>query len=161
MTPSEVLVNLAACVEATLQDEGLAPVCFNGVVPGDGISAAWGAECDDGGPCGMAWTRLVLAYPATAVGQQDQTPGNCGAGIGLDIEVGILRCTPVGLQDAETEEVDALASSMEVLNDMLALRKAIQCCTSLPSKDVVLGSWTPMGPLGGLVGGAWGLFVAL
>jgi hypothetical protein len=155
VTPSDLLVDLSACVEVTLAEEQRPPLCFNGPIPGDGVTAAWIGECAEGGPCGMAWVRVILAYPATGVGIVDQTANNCGKNIGLDIEVGILRCTPVGAEDAEQEEVDALASSREQMADLLTLRKAISCCPSLAKSDYVLGTWTPMGPLGGVVGGAW------
>jgi hypothetical protein len=160
-TPSALLVDLAACIDTTLADEGRPPVCFTGVIPGDGVAAAWGGDCSDVAGCGMAWVRLVTAYPSATLGQADQSAGNCGAALGLDIEVGILRCTPVDTEDAETEEIDALATSIGILDDMLILKKAIQCCTALPTKDLILGGWTPMGPLGGLVGGAWLLYAAV
>jgi hypothetical protein len=161
MNPSTLLVQIAACIEATFEEQERPPTCFTGVIPGDGATPAWFGGCDGDGPCGMAWVRLAQAYPSVRVGEPDMEPGNCGSMLGLDIEIGVLRCTPVDATDAEEEEVDALASSIEILDDMLALKHAIQCCTSLPAKSMVLGSWTPMGPRDGFVGGAWALYVGV
>jgi hypothetical protein len=162
VTPAELLVNLSACVETTLAEKSRPTLCFNGPIPGDGVTSDWFGECEDGGPCGMGWVRLITAYPSTTVGQANTATGNCGKGLGLDIEVGILRCTSVSLpEDVEVEENEALERTEEVLADMLALREAITCCSDLPSSDFILGAWSPMGPLGGLVGGVWTLYAGL
>jgi hypothetical protein len=36
---------------------------------------------------------------------------------------------------------------------MLAMRRAVVCCRE--SKDWVMGTYTPLGPEGGVVGGIW------
>lgn len=149
------LTDLAACLCAQIETDGLPPTCFCGVIPGDAAVGDYAGDCDD--KCGMAWVRLVTAYPATAVGTLDERVGNCGSSLGVDIEVGILRCLPVeedgGPPPAETMvEVTGLQTA-----DMLAMWRAINCCESLPNKEFILGGYQPMGPLGGLVGGNFSL----
>lgn len=160
MDPGDLLVDLAACIQTTFTEDGRPGVCFNGVVPGDGMAADWAGDCGDG-PCGMTWVRPALIYPSSTIGVQDQNPGNCGAGLGLDIEVGVLRCTNVFVEDAEIEQAESLETSLTLMADMLSLRKAIMCCTALPTKEIILGAWQPMGPLGLMVGGAWTVYVGL
>lgn len=153
----DLMVSLAACIETTFDEEQRPAVCFNGVIMGDGMSAAWAGECDNG-LCGMTWVRLVNIYPADSPGAQNTQPANCSNGLGAEFEVGVLRCTPIDATDAEEEEADSLQTTSDVLADMVSLRKALLCCTDLPKNEMVLGNWTPMGPLGGLVGGAWLLY---
>jgi hypothetical protein len=155
----EILADLSGCIETTFTADGRPGVCFNGIVPGDGMAADWAGDCGDG-PCGMTWVRAGLVYPSATIGVQDQTAGNCGTGLGVDIEVGVLRCTHVGLPDnPEVEEGEALEVSLTLIDDMLSLRRAIICCSALPAKEYILGAWNPMGPLGGLTGGAWTVYV--
>lgn len=154
----DMMTSLAGCIETTFAEDGRPAVCFNGVVMGDGMSAAWAGECDND-LCGMTWVRLVNVYPANTPGAQNQQANNCASGLGAEFEVGVLRCTPIDAIDAEEEEADALATTSDVLADIVSLRKAIVCCNDIPKNESVLGTWTPMGPLGGLVGGAWLLYV--
>jgi hypothetical protein len=155
-----VLTDLAACLCDEIDASGLPGTCFCGVVPGDAAAQDYAGNCKDG-KCGMAWVRLLGAYPASGVAAQDQTPGNCGAGIGADIEVGIMRCMIVG--DAQgnpptpTQLLDTTALQMA---DAEAMRRAILCCSTIPNHDMLLGTYTPLGPNGGLVGGVWSLSVA-
>lgn len=159
MKTFEMMTSLAGCIETTFEDEGRPEVCFNGIITGDGVTAAWVDDCSND-LCGMTWVRLVNAYPSSSPGRQDQGTNNCASGIGIEIEVGVLRCTNVSVEDAEVEEGEALQATSDVLADMFALRKAISCCVGVPSSDMVLGNWTPMGPLGGLVGGSWLIYAS-
>lgn len=159
MKTFDLMTALAGCIETTFTEDQRPPLCFNGVITGDGMTAAWVDGCDD--TCGMTWVRLVNIYPADSPGQQNLRPANCSNGLGAEFEIGVLRCTPVDAADAEEEEVDALQTTSNVLADMISLRKAILCCTEFPKNEAILGNWTPMGPLGGLVGGAWLLYVVV
>lgn len=159
MDPFDALVELSGCVEAQFAEDGRPGVCFNGVIPGDGVTALWSGECEND-LCGMTWVRMVQAYPAKTVGVLDQSSDPCDLDLGMDVEVGVLRCTTVLIEDAETEETESLEVSNDIMADMMSLRRAILCCFSASKHDRVLGSWTPMGPMGQLVGGVWTVYLA-
>lgn len=153
------LTSLAACLAQQIEDDGLPSVCWSGVIPGDGVVADYAGDCADA--CGMAWVRLTQMYPSQAVGVVDTTVGNCSASLGLDIEVGILRCMMV-MEDGGPPPDSELAATADLQHgDAMAIWRAINCCTALPNKDFILGPYLPMGPQGGMVGGAYTLSTAL
>jgi hypothetical protein len=153
MSTYELLTNLAACLCAQIEADESPATCFCGVVAGSSITEDYLGDCDVA--CGMAWVRLASSYPASVVGVPDETPGNCGKMTGLDIEMGILRCEPQGeYGEPPTAQQRAEAAEQQV-KDMVTMKRAIKCCSSLRSKDVLLGLYAPAGPRGGLVGGAW------
>lgn len=159
--PNLLLTELAACLCAELTPDGAdePDLCFCGVLPGRIAIADAGFECDNS--CGMAWVRLDAAYPATGPGVVAEQQNSCGSLLGLDIEIGVLRCydTPA---DGSAPEGAALAASVALQNEgMMAIRRAIKCCEALSDVDYILGLFTPDGPQGGLVGGAWSLSVVL
>jgi hypothetical protein len=152
-TIDSTLTALATCLCAEIVDpvNDVPDVCFCGVIPGEAASAMYGGDCKT--KCGMAWTRLITAYGAAGVGNVSNLPGNCATGIGFDVELGMLRCTPIGTATTPPKPEELLASSQLQLADMMVMRKAIACCPG--SRDWALGTYTPMGPGGGLVGGFW------
>jgi hypothetical protein len=147
------LTDLATCLCATLVTEGLPDVCFCGVVPGEAASAMYGGDCAK--RCGMAWVRLVSVSPTNTLGDQAPAtqPGNCASGIGSTVEVGVLRCTPIGTAERPPSDADLLSAARLQIADMMAMRQAVACCVG--SRDWVLGTYTPAGPSGGLLGGLW------
>lgn len=145
---------VAACLCAAIEDpeNGVPGVCYCGVVPGDQPPAVYSGDCED--ECGMAWVRLATVYPATGVGVTNLQPLRCDPALGLDVEIGMLRCMSVGdergnLPTAQ-EQHDAVALQMA---DMTVMLKALLCCDAIPSGDVIIGQYQPLGPQGGLVGG--------
>lgn len=152
---STVLAALAACLCEQLRTDGLPEPCFCGVIPGMAAVADYMGECDTRN--GMAWVRLSSTYPAASIGIVDQTPGSCSAGVGYDIEVGVLRRMPLDAEPADEAEVLAVADLQ--MDDMESARRAILCCTAFRKKDAILGTYTPIGPLGGTVGGSWTLHI--
>lgn len=145
------LTSLAECLCATIITEGLPEPCFCGVVPGDIVALDYINGCDD--KCGMAWVRLALASPTTGVGVVDEQVNNCGSTVGFTTEVGIARCLPVNEDGTPPDVADYLASAQLQIADMLAMRKAIECCEDLG--DLILDSYQPLGPSGMAVGGFW------
>lgn len=146
-----LLDDLAGCVCAAVNSDN--SLCFCGILVGTAPYNVTG-ECKK--KCGQAWVRLVSAYPSTVLGEADLTDNNCGKSLGLDIEIGVMRCFPIK-ETYKTE--DLLAVSDKQVADMLAMRQAILCCDF--EADVILGEYTPLGPEGegGHVGGVWNLSV--
>lgn len=158
MSTFDRLSSLAECLCDTITAEGVPAVCFCGVVPGEAAASDYfGTGNCTKGVCGMAWVRLVNMYPSTSVGIADVTVGNCSKELGLDVEVGIMRC----YQSARDERGNpptlayvAEATAQQVL-DAEVMYKAISCCDDISSHDLVVGTYQPLGPEGGVVGGFW------
>lgn len=157
---SLMLTDLAACLCAQIADDGLPEPCFCGVLPGARVAFDYVGTCDDRD--GMAWTRLGLAYPATGVGRVDTTIRNCSSGLGVDIEIGILRSAPTMNENGEPpDEAAQLATADLQMADMLAMARAVQCCFGDSGRDYILGQYRPVGPEGFAVGGLFSVMVAL
>jgi hypothetical protein len=152
-TTFSALTDLATCLCSEIATSGLPDVCFCGIIPGEAASAMYSGDCTK--KCGMAWVRLVSAFPAAGVGVPSEHPGNCGSGLGFDVEMGMLRCTEIGTATTPPPPAQLLGSAELQYGDMNVMRKAVACCSG--SKDWTLQTYTPMGPGGGLVGGFWTL----
>jgi len=150
-----ILSELATCLCAQILTDNLPPVCVCGVIPGSQVSLDYAGDCDDA--CGMAWVRLVGSYPSVSIGQSLRQPGNCTAGIGAEIELGIVRCIDVG-DGTNPPDPDNLAASAALQSaDMMAMWRAVSCCRT--SKDFAISAYVPYGPQGGLVGGSLALSI--
>jgi len=157
------LADLAACLCTQIEDpaNGVPEVCFCGVVPGEQASAIMAAGNCAAGACGMAWVRMMSTYPMKAIGVVDATPGNCGASLGADIEMGILRCFSLGDESGRGPTMSQLMYSTRLqVADSVVMQKAILCCNLSP-KEFVLNTYTPLGPAGDLVGGSWQMSIGL
>lgn len=150
------LAALAGCVCEKVN--AVNETCFCGITLGDQyVSTSGIGDCEEA--CGEAWVRITGAYPSTVVGQPNFNLDNCGASMGVDIEIGVLRCleVPEG-GEAPTPEQFLEAANVQI-KDMIAIRDAVLCCEHFPS--YILGAWTPIGPDGGLVGGSWTISVGV
>lgn len=156
-----LMMDLAACLCNELTPAGKSDpgLCFCGVLPGDSIAADVGFEC--GESCGMAWVRMETAYPATNVGIPDADENTCGNFLGADLEIGVLRCIelPSGLEVPDAAELESVTAFQ--VGDMLAMRRAVKCCPALDDVEYLLGTYLPLGPEGGVVGGIWTVSVLL
>lgn len=164
-----VLEDLTACLRRELEDpdNGVPRPCTITITPGETVTPEYQGECEDSADpeqesdCGIAWVRMVNSYPASAVGQQDNTVGNCNTSIGFDVNIGITRCFDPGepLQGPSSDELSQTAFLS--VADMLVMMKAIRCCDALTSKDYILHGYQPIGPIGGMVGGSWTVSVVV
>ena len=150
------MTDLATCLCAQIVVDLSPEPCWCGVMPGqEALLEALGDACDGG----IAWVRLITSYPSQIVGQASTLTGNCGMGTGFDLEVGIARVVTV--EEEAPDPAEALAAVEQQIKDMDTMRRAIGCCPALPKPDYILGAYTPLGPLGGVVGGSWTVFVGL
>jgi len=156
------LTLLAACLCTAIEDpdNGVPGVCFCGIVPGDSVPAEYAGDCNT--VCGIAWIRLVSAYPSNAVGVLKTEPGNCAFGLGMDVEMGILRCITIGDPDGTGPSPQELVDAAQLqIADALVMQQALFCCDGVPNKDVILGLYQSLGPEGGLVGGSYNMSMAV
>jgi hypothetical protein len=144
-----LLVRLRDCLCETLTERGLMPGdCFCGIVPGQ--QATWDYTS------GMAWVRLDSVVPSAVFPGQSFDLNNCGTTLAADVEVGVLHCTPVQNADGSPpDQLQQFGAARLQMATMAAIRAAILCCADGSDLDLILGSYDPQGPNGGLVGGAW------
>lgn len=160
MNVSVLLSALAQCLCETLSEPayGHVPPCFCGVVPGTQAIQEMSQGCN-ADRNGVAWVRLAATYPSVTVGVADTSLGNCSAGIGYDIEIGVVREHAEYFEAEVLDEADMLTVTTWQVDDMNAIRRAVACCSPLDPTDYILGQYQPIGPQGGMVGGAWMLHV--
>lgn len=138
------------CEQINAPNSGVPGVCFCGIVPGEVASAEYLGDCENCG--GMAWVRLITAYPSVEVGVADVTIGNCSKGLGVDLEIGIMRCMSVGDGADPVPPEELLAAALIQYADIQVMHRALRCCDALSPKDFTIGQYTPLSS-GGLVGG--------
>lgn len=145
---------LANCLCQEVIRSGVPPLCFCGVVAGE---VAFDLTDDD---TGMAWVRLVQAYPSTTFPQPAVGTQSCLAPLVAELEVGIVHCFPAA---KNAEDPPSTGEQWEAARlqqaDMMVLYRAIQCCYA-KFEEAALGVYTPLGPDGGLVGGQWQVFIS-
>ena len=147
------LVDLAECVCAYLAVEGAGETCWCGLYPGSAVSWEYCTECSNG-MCGMGYVRPASAS-SYEVFPQPAIDIRCTLPMAWGVEVGALRClhTP---EDGTLLDVGSMAeATIRQILDARALRNAIKCC----GLNIGLGSWIPLGPQGGCVGGYWQAFL--
>lgn len=150
-----IITHLTECLCRQVALAGLGSMCICSPMPGAGVAADY---VEDGQ--GMAWVRLAGAYPSVAFPTLDET-GVCWSPLAIALEVGVLLCAPViGERGELPGVVDQMQTTRLQMAALAAMRKAVQCCFPASARDVVLGAYAPVGPEGGVVGGAWTVFVA-
>lgn len=151
-----ILLDLVSCLCAEVENAGLPPVCICSPMPGAAIAVDYVTP-----EVGMAWVRLTGAFPSTAFPSQAGAGTSCGAPLVMQFDVGTAFCAPYPDDDGTPPGLAAQFDATRTqLAGMAAARRAIQCCLGVSSKDVLLGSYNPMGPQGGVVGGYWTVAVA-
>lgn len=160
MTLREMLAVLLEELSAGLEDADLLEsMCAISVYPGNAVPLDYvGGE----GCSGMAWVRHVSSFPTVRFPNADVSIDNCAYTLGHAIEVGIIRPSPIPESDGTTidlpDDITHFNSAMDLADDMLLMKEAIQRASK--SIDmVILGSYVPVGPEGGAVGGTWSLTV--
>lgn len=153
--------SLLACVEATLAKYD-APTCRSFIAPG--TPPPWDVCCDCGTGDGMAWVQIASVnptddFPTAATGAMRCTPGEQS----VSYNIVVLRCAAtVDDQGRPPSSERLIADARKVQRDRAIISEAIRCCF-LEDADpgtYVIGSWTPLGPNGGCVGGSTTLSLA-
>ena len=131
--------------------------CLLALMPGEVVPFDYCDRCDNG----MAWVRLVSIQPSED--QVDQRfESRCYASLSATVEVGHIFAAPWPDADGdlpeEHEQTDATLRQIECADVMLTAL----LCTELPD-DVAASrpTYTPIGPEGGCVGGAWTATIGL
>jgi hypothetical protein len=154
---ADTVEKLATCLCAQLLAAGTPKCCFCGLVAGTEVpldlATMNGGNKTCGKGNGFAFIRLGGTYPSTEVGVADITPGNCAKGEGVDLEIGVFRCYPLS-RDGKNPPPDQMLDATRLqYADERTMRKAISCCSWLDPEDFVVGTYQPVGPEGGILGG--------
>jgi hypothetical protein len=152
-----LMIRLSACLCTEIADSGLPGVCSCGPIVGT-LVMDYCTGCKEQGCSGQAWVRMIDAFPSTDFPSPVQVPQNCNAPMAYTIEVGIVRCKPLGTTSqvrgftppTMEQNVDALRLQ---LADLGALRRAIQCCFGDQDTTYVMGTYNAAPPDGDCLGG--------
>lgn len=130
-------------------------LCEFALVHGDMVVVDY-ADCG-----GMGYVRLVTANPTSAF-PNPATPGTCAHDLAFPMEVGIMRQAPgmgEGLRDPRIPDTDDhLAATSLALEDMMAMHRALRA-VEREMDQFLLGTYSPVGPAGGALGGVWSFTV--
>jgi hypothetical protein len=113
---------------------------------------------------GLALVQPGLVYPSTAAFPvPDPGPHRCALQWAVTLSMAVLRCAPVG--DAQTlPSADAWASTtLAVLDDGAAMRRAICCFTALPllaGRRWLIGTGQPLPVEGACTGSSYMITVS-
>lgn len=106
--------------------------------------------------CGLAWVRIVRFFPTDTFPTEKEDWSPCGpAGWALELELGALRCAPVGDASTLPTSEDWSAAILQQMQDALAMRKAVDCCfgTYVVSETLMTAPWEERPPEGMCMGG--------
>lgn len=163
-TVAPIVEHLLACLTVRLDEVG-APVCRAFWHPG--ATAPWDA-CgqSDAGAEGQAWVAVNRIYPSDSFPVETIDAHRCfPRGFAAEVTVGVLRCAATIDDHGQAPSADEVTDdALKVSRDRAVALDAIVCCLIGPDADpgeYRLGSWTPLGPDGGCVGGTWTVTVAV
>lgn len=166
---ADLASELLTCLGDTLE-ECEREVCRLFLAAGD---VAWDNCCDGCGDCdncdeppgnGQAWVRVTAIYPTNTFPVPLTDPTKCSHTWGVDLEVGILRCSTALTESGGTPPAEVVTQeTLGTLADARAMMAAVRCCflPTLTCPDWVMGTWEPLGPDGGCRGGVLPIQVRL
>lgn len=140
-----VMLDLLNCYEQELTDRGLHNLCMVTLAPGAEVDTLRAEE-------GIAWVGISSAYPSTTFPTQDGGTTSCSTNTVGVLELGLLRCIKVKERTSLTPAEAAEYMKVQMA-DYAAMRAAVRCCATAAGL-MVLGSYRPIGPEGGVYGGA-------
>jgi hypothetical protein len=139
------LVKLLGCIDAKM-DECEIELCYLGIP--SGVTVDLSPVSASGS---MAWVRVVTLFPVTLPELQ-----RCNIQIQAQISVGFATCYSINEDGTPLSAEQDMVLSEHVMSLQSALLNAITCCDWPTSRRAVsVGSYEPIGPTGGAVGGSW------
>jgi hypothetical protein len=141
------LMRLHECLCAELTRSGLGENCACALIHGSADSIA-----PPGVGKGYAWVGLNTIFPSKVFPTPAGDASSCPAPLAALVTVGVMRCYAVRATGETPEEM--LLYMDKQMADMAAMRRAIVCCNQ-EFDDMILGTYTPLGPAGGIYGGQW------
>lgn len=145
------LSSLASCLCAAIEEANVDPVCFCGVMPGAAVALDYinfGCDKSDG----MAWVRLTTSYLTESFPNQLVRETKCGSEVAVVAEIGLVRSMPPSEDGEPPDAALMLAAAERQVTEAALMRRAVVCCLKSGS---ILGTYQPIGPDGGAIGGQW------
>lgn len=153
---NDALVTFTGCIGEALSD-----ICSYGLTMGEAYVPFLPDPEDDCEEeeefCSQVWVRVM---GGAAVNEPVEFDGRFTPGeMGLDIEVGVLRCFDVPEGGEAPSASDVLAAAAQAMSDMNAIYCAAMNCEVWEA--IESGQWNPSGPTGGQYGGTWTFTVTI
>ena len=114
------------------------------------------ATLEDMCACGTAYVRIDSFTPSSTFPVQQELATMCGPEQwALTLELGIMRCPPIGTAEVLPTCDEYAAYTAKVMADAQAMRNAVICCfgPARPNRLLLLGGWQAVGPEGACGGG--------
>lgn len=154
------MLDLLECACDALGVLGQGYPCHCGITSGDQPQWGYCTDCGNTGTCGMGFIRPGSAFRYSSFPNQDDTADGCAGPMAYELQVGVVRCFPTIEEDGSMPPAEeTTTASLMLIEDMIALRTAIECCDSKYLKNIFLGAWQTSGPQGGCVQGDWTVIV--
>ena len=158
---TEIALEVLGCLEETLSRYE-AEVCRSFLAPGG--PPPYDTCCDCGTGEGMAYVQIASVAPTDDFPNQQTGAMRCPpSGQILQLNIAILRCAAVVDDQGRAPSSERMtADALKVQRDRTIVYEAIRCCY-LDDADpgtYVIGAFTPLGPIGGCVGGLTTLTLA-
>lgn len=155
VTAYPLVMSLLECYRDEFVASGLNVPGFLSPVVGAEIPLDYvgGDSCDD---CSQGWVRVSSIFPSIDFPNADNSQLNNSTKLAIEIEMGIAR--PIDGLDEKGDPptvAEYTAGFREQMADMAALKRALCKCLKAAGHDFLLTGYTPAGPLGLVVGGAW------
>lgn len=157
-TAKEMMDIVLANLVVQMRKAGTEDLCATSLYPGEAAPLDY-AECG-----GMLWVRLITSYETASFPAPNNDPGLCNqTTLAYQLEVAVMRPAPIpddftgGFVDLP-DDAEHTASTHHQMDDMEAMHEALRKARK-DIEQVAIGSYTPVGPVGGTVGGSWTLVV--
>jgi hypothetical protein len=140
-------------IQNLIVEIGEEDMCSKTLMPGASVLGEYVEECG-----AMAWVQLGTVSFSAAFPAPVATPNNCAYGLAIPVTMGILRAAPQMKQRGRDiilpNNAEQTAAAHKQYDDIETLRRALMR-SERQVEDFIAGSYTPMGPETGVVGGAW------
>lgn len=129
-------------------------MCSKTLLPGASILGEYVPECG-----AMAWVRLMTGHFTERFPAVDARPGVCARSVAIPVEMGILRSAPqikvaAGRRVILPNNAEQTEAANRQYDDFETMRRTLLRNENLVD-DFLAGTYTPMGPENGIVGGSW------
>lgn len=148
---NEALLQFAACVGTSIPD-----ICSYSLTIGE-TYVPFEPDPEDECPenaslCSQIWVR-VMNVGVLNTGAEGWGGNSCAVALSMQLEVGVIRCIEIPGEGEAPSATDVMIAATQSMDDMNRLLCAAMSCEVWEAIDI--GTWTPMGPLGGQYGGIW------
>lgn len=124
--------------------------------------------------CEQLWVRVENVVPVT-INEGGFGGDTCAVDLRVNLEVGIMRCFVIPEEGEAPTTSEVLGGALLSMSDMRAIMCAALTCKRPATEweqgdaegmvdiweSIELGTWVPLGPLGGQYGGVWTFTVEL